>query len=70
MISPEPDTVSFELDGSEYLLMLACDGVWDMFHDTEVYNHIKQFVSSSSPKGERSSLLYAFVIFNEYHQTG
>uniref|UniRef100_A0A915AG48 PPM-type phosphatase domain-containing protein n=1 Tax=Parascaris univalens TaxID=6257 RepID=A0A915AG48_PARUN len=50
MISPEPDTVSFELDGSEYLLMLACDGVWDMFNDTEVYNHIKQFVSSSSPK--------------------
>lgn len=54
MISHMPDTLSFDLDGSEYLLILACDGVWDVFDEEEVYNHIRNFVLTSKPCGNFS----------------
>ncbi|EJD74122.1 phosphatase 1E [Loa loa] len=48
MISPEPDILSFELDNSEYLLFLSCDGVWDSMSEQEVYSHVAQFVCKNS----------------------
>lgn len=49
MISPEPDIMSFDLDGNEYILMLACDGVWDSLTESQIYNSVKHFVASKSP---------------------
>lgn len=50
MISPEPDVISFELDGTEYLLMLATDGVWDSLSEAEVHSLVADFVRSNQPE--------------------
>ncbi|CAG9532687.1 unnamed protein product [Cercopithifilaria johnstoni] len=60
MISPEPDILSFELDNSEYLLLLSCDGVWDSLNEQAVYSHVAQFVCKNSQ--ENYSNLAEFVV--------
>lgn len=52
MISPEPDVLSFELDNSEYLLLLSCDGVWDSLSEQVVYSYVAQFVSKNSQESK------------------
>lgn len=61
MISAEPDILSFELDDSEYLLMLACDGVWDALNEREVYSHVAQFVRLNPPESEYERTTFAFL---------
>ncbi|VDK74114.1 unnamed protein product [Litomosoides sigmodontis] len=60
MISPEPDVLSFELDNSEYLLLLSCDGVWDSLSEQAVYSHVAQFVCKNSQ--ENYGKLAEFVV--------
>lgn len=52
MISPEPDILSFELDNSEYLLLLSCDGVWDSLSEQAVFSHVEQFVCKNSQESK------------------
>uniref|UniRef100_A0A915Q0U2 PPM-type phosphatase domain-containing protein n=1 Tax=Setaria digitata TaxID=48799 RepID=A0A915Q0U2_9BILA len=49
MISSEPDVLSFELDNSDYLLLLSCDGVWDSLTEQAVYSHVVHFIRNNSP---------------------
>ncbi|VDM10101.1 unnamed protein product [Wuchereria bancrofti] len=60
MISPEPDVLSFELDNSEYLLLLSCDGVWDSLSEQAVYSHVAQFVCKNSQ--ENYGKLAEFIV--------
>uniref|UniRef100_A0A0R3RWY5 PPM-type phosphatase domain-containing protein n=1 Tax=Elaeophora elaphi TaxID=1147741 RepID=A0A0R3RWY5_9BILA len=57
MISSEPDVLSFELDNSEYLLLLSCDGVWDSLSEQAVYSHVAQFVCKNSQESKLAYLL-------------
>ncbi|VDM72333.1 unnamed protein product, partial [Strongylus vulgaris] len=45
MISPKADTTVIERDMSQYLILLACDGVSELFSDSEVLDMIKSFVA-------------------------
>ncbi|VDK69184.1 unnamed protein product [Gongylonema pulchrum] len=58
MISPEPDIISFELDNSEYLLLLACDGVWDSLTEREVFSHVAEFVRANPPESENRLIFF------------
>ena len=40
-ISGEADTASVPLDGSEDFLILACDGFWDVFSETDVVKLVR-----------------------------
>lgn len=62
MISPEPDVLSFELDDSEYLLLLSCDGVWDSLSEQAVYSHVAQFVCKNSQESKPFYLLNYSVL--------
>lgn len=42
LISPIPEITNVDLDGSEELVVMACDGVWDVMSNEEVINHIKE----------------------------
>ncbi|ETN77695.1 protein phosphatase 2C [Necator americanus] len=50
MISPKADTTVIERDVSHYLVLLACDGVSELFSDSEVLDMIKSFVEKHSYK--------------------
>ncbi|EYC01407.1 hypothetical protein Y032_0108g9 [Ancylostoma ceylanicum] len=50
MISPKADTTLIERDTSQYLVLLACDGVSELFRDSEVLDMIKSFVAKHSYK--------------------
>ncbi|KAM3724382.1 Protein phosphatase fem-2 [Dirofilaria immitis] len=60
MISPEPDILSFDLDNSEYLLLLSCDGVWDSLSEQAVHSHVAQFVRTNSQ--ENYGKLAEFIV--------
>uniref|UniRef100_A0A8R1Y4S1 PPM-type phosphatase domain-containing protein n=1 Tax=Onchocerca volvulus TaxID=6282 RepID=A0A8R1Y4S1_ONCVO len=60
MISSEPDVLSFDLDNSEYLLLLSCDGVWDSLSEQAVYSHVAQFVRKNSQ--ENYGKLAEFIV--------
>ncbi|TKR78254.1 hypothetical protein L596_019091 [Steinernema carpocapsae] len=49
-ISQEPDSTSIKLDGEEYLLLLACDGVWEYLTESEIYKLIENFVRKHPSK--------------------
>ncbi|CAJ0599749.1 unnamed protein product [Cylicocyclus nassatus] len=48
MISPKADTTVIERDASQYLVLLACDGISELFNDSEVLEMIKSFVAKHS----------------------
>ncbi|KAK6023347.1 protein phosphatase 2C [Ostertagia ostertagi] len=50
MISPKADTIVVERDVSQYLLLLTCDGISELFNDSEVLDMIKSFVAKHSSK--------------------
>ncbi|RCN39300.1 protein phosphatase 2C [Ancylostoma caninum] len=50
MISPKADTTLIDRDTSQYLVLLACDGVSELFRDSEVLDMIKSFVAKHSYK--------------------
>lgn len=52
MISSKADTTLIERDTSQYLVLLACDGVSELFTDSEVLDMIKSFVAKHSYKRE------------------
>ncbi|PIO54735.1 protein phosphatase 2C, partial [Teladorsagia circumcincta] len=56
MISPKADTIVVERDVSQYLLLLTCDGISELFNDSEVLDMIKSFVAKHSSKRELASI--------------
>ncbi|KAK0417401.1 hypothetical protein QR680_012988 [Steinernema hermaphroditum] len=46
MISQEPGTCSFALSGDEYLLFLACDGVWEALTESQIYECVRKYVQT------------------------
>lgn len=51
MISASPDAVSLDLDGGEFLCVLACDGVSDALKEEELFGLVKTFVTSHPVTG-------------------
>ncbi|MFH4981066.1 hypothetical protein AB6A40_007775 [Gnathostoma spinigerum] len=60
MISSVPDIICQDLDGGEYLLMLACDGVWDAFSESEVYAHVEEFIENH--KSDEYDRLASYIV--------
>ncbi|XGW18596.1 hypothetical protein V3C99_002868 [Haemonchus contortus] len=50
MISPKADITVMERDSSQYLLLLTCDGISELFNDSEVLDMVKSFVAKNSNK--------------------
>ena len=52
IVSAEPGVTSIELDGSEDYLVLACDGLWDVFTSEEIvresYNYLQLSTGSKA----------------------
>uniref|UniRef100_A0A1I8AWS0 PPM-type phosphatase domain-containing protein n=1 Tax=Steinernema glaseri TaxID=37863 RepID=A0A1I8AWS0_9BILA len=46
MISQEPGTRSVALSGEEYLLFLACDGIWEALTESQVYECVRKYVQT------------------------
>lgn len=53
MISSTPDTTSFALDESHYLLMLSSDGIWDTLTESEIYDALQAFMATNSIESMR-----------------
>lgn len=57
MISSKPDCGMYELTDSDYLMLLATDGVWDSDEfeketvEISIYNMIRKFVIEHPPEG-------------------
>ncbi|CAK8694781.1 unnamed protein product [Clavelina lepadiformis] len=49
-ISGEADTASVPLDGSEDFLILACDGFWDVFSETDVVKLVRDHLSETNDR--------------------
>uniref|UniRef100_A0A914UU18 PPM-type phosphatase domain-containing protein n=1 Tax=Plectus sambesii TaxID=2011161 RepID=A0A914UU18_9BILA len=47
VVSSDTDVSTTDLDGGEYLLILACDGVWDQLDECEVFAAIREFVETN-----------------------
>ncbi|KAK6051322.1 protein phosphatase 2C [Cooperia oncophora] len=67
MISPKADTVVLERDVSQYLLLLTCDGISELFSDSEVLDMIKSFVAKHSSKSKFAVI--CFFIANSFFYT-
>ncbi|VDO62762.1 unnamed protein product [Haemonchus placei] len=50
MISPKADITVMERDSSQYLLLLTCDGISELFNNSEVLDMVKSFVAKNSSK--------------------
>ncbi|VDP58069.1 unnamed protein product [Heligmosomoides polygyrus] len=50
MISPKADITVIERDPSQYLLLLTCDGISELFKNSEVLDMIRTFVAKHSHK--------------------
>jgi len=48
VISSQSDFCTMELDEGEFLLMLACDGVWDALDESEVFEAVRLFTQEHS----------------------
>lgn len=51
-ISSVPSTLTVDLDGSEYLLILGSDGLYDAFDGKDLFDRVEKFVKSRPAKGE------------------
>ncbi|KAI1721389.1 protein phosphatase 2C domain-containing protein [Ditylenchus destructor] len=51
MISSTPDTRTYTLTDTDYLLFLASDGVWDSLVEDEILLSLKEFVATHSADG-------------------
>lgn len=52
MISQTPDLKTYSLiSGTDLMLFLSSDGVWDTFSEAEIYNHVIDFVNSRNHSG-------------------
>ncbi|KAL7721526.1 protein-serine/threonine phosphatase [Entamoeba marina] len=47
VISPVPDITTYDLDGTESIMVVACDGVWDVLSNEEVINMIEEGIEKS-----------------------
>ncbi|CAL2035183.1 unnamed protein product [Caenorhabditis brenneri] len=45
MISNKPDTVLKTIEPADYLVLLACDGISDVFNTSDLYNLVQAFVN-------------------------
>ncbi|GAB1602286.1 protein phosphatase 1E-like [Argonauta hians] len=79
-ISSDADVVTYELDGSEDYLMLACDGAWDYLDKQMlpylVYNHVQKnngqfstvaegMIKSARENGSKDNISVVVVFFRE-----
>ncbi|CAI2348927.1 unnamed protein product [Caenorhabditis sp. 36 PRJEB53466] len=48
MISNQPETVRVDYDASDYLVLLACDGISDVFGPADLYQVIEAFVRDNT----------------------
>ncbi|EKE40497.1 protein phosphatase, putative [Entamoeba nuttalli P19] len=46
IISPIPEITTYELEGNEDFLVLACDGIWDVLSNEDVVSIIKEGIES------------------------
>ncbi|VDD86896.1 unnamed protein product, partial [Enterobius vermicularis] len=49
-ISSVPSTLTVDLDGSEYLLILGSDGLYDAFDGKDLFDRVEKFVKSRPAK--------------------
>ena len=47
VIIPEADVKVFDLTGDEEYIVLACDGLWDVFTPAQVRKFVKKFMSKN-----------------------
>uniref|UniRef100_A0A0N5AGN5 PPM-type phosphatase domain-containing protein n=1 Tax=Syphacia muris TaxID=451379 RepID=A0A0N5AGN5_9BILA len=52
-ISSIPSVLTRDLDGTEYLLILGSDGLYDAFDGDSIFSYVKKFVQKNSPKEYR-----------------
>ena len=64
----EADVSTFELDGSEDYLVVACDGVWDVLSGEEVVTCVKTHLST--PSGSKQTVAKALVDFAKSEGSG
>jgi protein phosphatase 1E len=57
----EADVATFDLDGSEDYLVVACDGIWDVLNGEEVIQCVGKHLSSDT--GCRQTVAQALVQF-------
>ncbi|VDL72737.1 unnamed protein product [Nippostrongylus brasiliensis] len=50
MISPKADTIVIEREMSQYLLLLTCDGISELFSNDEVMDMVRAFVAKHGPE--------------------
>lgn len=64
----EADVSTFDLNGSEEYLLVACDGVWDVLSGQEVVDCVNSHVASE--KGSRQTAAQAIVHFAKAEGSG
>ena len=64
----EADVSTFDLDGSEDYLVLACDGMWDVLNGEEVVECVKNHLTS--PSGSKHTVAKALVEFAKAEGSG
>lgn len=66
VVSSEADLSTTDLDGGEYLLMLACDGVWDQLEEEEVFAAVREFVETNDSAGMHlPGMLFAYFYLSQ-----
>ncbi len=64
VVSSDADLSTTDLDGGEYLLMLACDGVWDQLDECQVFAAFREFVEANDSAGMVLLKSHLFIFGN------
>ena len=68
LVIGEADVATFDLDGSEEYLVVACDGIWDVVNEEEAAKCVSQHLANEG--GTKTTVAEALVKFAKSEGSG